>query len=505
MGDLAQPSERNAVRRFGLLAGPLLFLLTLALPTPEGMSLVGQRVLATTIWTATWWVTEAIPINAAAFLPFLLFPLLGVMDARAAAKATTSDTLYLFLCGFFLAAALERWGLHRRIALGTFKALGTSPRRLVLGIMVMVAFLSCWLTNTATTVMMLPILLAIVAESRRTLGDTPESTGFAAALLLGTALAANLGGMGTPVGTLPNAVAIEQLADRGVEISFLGWMGRAIPIIAIMIPLAWFVLVRISVRLPRDLQIGDLDIIREESRELGSWSTAERRVGLIFLSAVLLWLTRQDVNLGTGLTLPGWASGLEALGLVPEGGAAGIKDGTVAAFAGLLLFVVPAARGGPRLLDWEHASKVPWGVLFLLGGGILLAAGFKIDGPDGSSLGVWIGDRLRGFHDVPLLFQLLLVSLLVSFLTEFASNTATCTLMLPILFSGAANAGQDLIPFAFAAAFGASCSFMMPVATPPNALVFGTGRVPIGLMIRNGFILNLAGAGVIGLMTWLMR
>lgn len=494
----------DSVRSWGLALGPLAFVVLLAMPTPEDLSVVGQRVLAITAWTALWWVTEAIPINATAFLPFLLFPVLGVLGAREAAIASTSDTLYLFLCGFFLAAALERWGLHRRLALGALRILGTSPRRLLLGVMVMVAFLSMWLTNTATTVMMVPILLAVVSQAESTL-TREQARGFAAALLLGTALAANIGGMGTPVGTVPNAVAVGQLAERGIEVSFIGWMGHALPIVAVLIPVAWFVLVIWATKLPRDMAIGDSAAIEEQARALGAWTSAEKRVGFVFLLAVVLWLTRQDIDLGDGVGVPGWAGGLEWAGLIPDGAGRGIRDGTVAALAGLLLFIIPASRGGPRLLDWEHAQKVPWGVLFLLGGGFLLAKGFTLSGDDGSSLGVWTGERLRAFQDLPLLGQLLLVAIFVSMLTEFASNTATCTLILPILFGVAVAGGQPLQPFGFAAALAASCSFMMPVATPPNALVFGTGRVPIGLMIRNGIGLNVLGAIVIGTITWLLR
>jgi len=311
--------------------------------------------------------------------------------------------------------------------------------------------------------------------------------------------------MGTPVGTVPNAVAVGQLAERGIEVSFLGWMAHALPIVALLIPLAWFVLVTFSARLPKDMTIGDGAAIQQELKSLGSWTSAEKRVGFVFLLAVVLWLTRQDIALGDGAKIPGWANGLEWAGIVPDGGGKGIRDGTVAAFAGLLLFVIPAFRGGPRLLDWDHAQKVPWGVLFLLGGGFLLAKGFTLAGDDGgASLGSWVGERLRAFQDLPLLVQLLSLSVLVSLLTEFASNTATCTLILPILFGVAIAGGQPLQPFGFAAALAASCSFMMPVATPPNALVFGTGRVPISLMIRNGIVLNILGALVIGVMTWLL-
>ena len=485
----------------GLWLGPLLFLLTVLLPRPAGLSSEGQSALAVTLWTATWWLTEALPINATALLPFLLFPFTGVMTAPEAAEASMSDSLYLFLGGFFIAAALERWGLHRRLALGTLRIMGTSPRRLIAGVMAIVAFLSLWLTNTATTVMMIPILLAVVDQARRTLGDGPEANRFAAALLLGTALAANIGGMGTPVGTVPNAVMIGQLADRDVSISFLEWMGHALPVVIILVPLAWLILVGWSAKVPKTLRIGNIDAIRKEARDLGPWTPAEKRVGLVFVIAVVLWVTRQDLNIG--VTIPGWASALEALGIVPEGKAAGIRDGSVAVLAALLLFLLPSGHQGERLLDWERAARVPWGILILLGGGFVLAAGFTIKGADGDSLGVWLGSYLGNFRELPFLVQLLLVSLLVSMLTEFASNTATCILILPILFAVAAEGGMDVIPFGFAAALAASCSFMMPVATPPNALVFGTGKIPMRLMLRNGIVLNIVGALVIGGMAWL--
>jgi len=496
-----EATSAGSARKVGLFLGPCVFALTLLADTPEELSVTGQRVLAVTLWTATWWITEAIPINAAALLPFLLFPVTGVLDAPAAAKASMSDALYLFLGGFFLAAALERWGLHRRLALSALRVLGTSPRRLIGGVMVMVAFLSCWLTNTATTVMMLPILLAVVLQAERVLGKGPESRRFGAALILGTALAANIGGMGTPVGTLPNAVLIGQLQTRGVEITFLEWMGRALPVVCLLLPLAWLVLVLVVARIPRDMKIGEAREVMEQSRSLGRWSPAEIRVGMVFLLAVVLWVTRQDLRLGSGVNIPGWASGLETLGVIPVGAGKGIRDGSVSVIAALLLFLIPAGNG-ERLLDWERASRVPWGVLFLLMGGFLLAHGFTLDDRSGSSLGSWLGTQLSVFQDLPLFLRLLGIALTVSFLTEFASNTATTTLVVPVLF-GLSVTGAEMIPYGFAAALAASCSFMMPVATPPNALAFGTGRIPMKLMIRNGLLLNVSGAAVIALVVWL--
>jgi sodium-dependent dicarboxylate transporter 2/3/5 len=463
---------------------------------------VGQRVLATALWTATWWVTEAIPINAASFLPFLLYPLLGVMSANDAARAGMNDSIYLFAGGFFLAAALERWGFHRRVALGALESLGNRPQRLILGVMAIVAFLSCWLTNTATVVMMLPILVAVVEEARKRLGDTPACARFATALLLGTALAANIGGMGTPVGTVPNAVMVGQLAKQGIEVSFLDWMKHAIPIVVVLIPLCWFLLVRVSSPVPWDLAIGDQHTLRKDRAALGPWSKAEKRVAVIFALAVLLWISRQDIVLGNQTRVWGLASLLESTGWLSQGGGKGIGDGTVSVLAAILLFVVPSGMNRERLLDWERASRVPWGVLFLLAGGFILAEGFTQGGEE--SLGTYLGSFLQGLRDVPLFVQLLCIALVVSFMTEFASNTATCTLVIPLIIGLMAPTGQTYIPHAFAAALGASCSFMMPVATPPNALVYSTGLIPISRMVKNGVLLNILSAVLVATILWLL-
>lgn len=498
---IPRPRLPGSVRSLGLALGPSLFLLVLLLPRPEGLGETGHRVLATALWTAIWWVTEAVPINAASFLPFLLFPLLGVMDAETAAKAGMNDSIYLFAGGFFLAATLERWGFHRRVALAALHSLGGNPRRLILGVMGIVAFLSCWLTNTATVVMMLPILVALVAEARRNLGGTAEVARFATALLLGTALAANIGGMGTPVGTVPNAVMVGQIARQGIEVSFFKWMTQAIPVVLLLVPLSWWILVRFTSPVPAGLKIGDSDRIRSERAALGPWSPAERRVAAIFFAAVALWITRQDIVLGGGMAIPGWAGLIESAGIIPAGAHRGIRDGSVAVFAALLLFAVPSGRNGERLLDWEHASRVPWGVLFLLGGGFILAEGFTLGGEE--SLGSYLGTSLEGLRTVPLFLQLLGITLMVSFLTEFASNTATCTLVIPLVIALIAPTGASFLPHAYAAALGASCSFMMPVATPPNALVFSTGMIPIGAMVRNGIFLNVLSAFTVATVLWL--
>jgi sodium-dependent dicarboxylate transporter 2/3/5 len=490
----------GSYQTIGLFLGPVAFVLTLMLPRAEGLSEVGQGVLATTLWTAIWWMTEAIPINAASFLPFLLFPFLGVMDATDAARAGMNDSIYLFAGGFFLAAALERWGFHRRMALATLITFGNRPQRLILGVMSVVAFLSFWLTNTATVVMMLPILVAVVNEARRKLGDSPECARFASALLLGTALAANIGGMGTPVGTVPNAVMIGQLAKQGIEISFLKWMAHAVPVVIALIPLCFLLLVHVTARVPRDLTIGDQHSLRQDRLALGAWTPAEKRLAMIFGFTVILWITRQDVVLSEDLRIPGWASFLEDLGLIPQGAGKGIRDGSVSVLAALLLFSIPSGIGKDRLLDWDHASRVPWGVLFLLAGGFILAEGFTVGGD--KSLGSYLGAQLEGLREIPLFWQLLGITLVVSFLTEFASNTATCTLLIPLIIALFAPTGLEYLPHCFAVALGASCSFMMPVATPPNALVFSTGMIPIGRMVRNGLLLNVTSAVVVASILW---
>lgn len=496
----AVEAATGMLARAGLAAGPLLFLAILLAPSPDGLSRAGQRVLAVTAWTATWWVTEALPIYATALLPFLLFPFLGILSAPAAAKATMNDAVYLFFGGFFLAAALERWGLHRRLAFAVLRALGTSPRRLLLGVMVAVCLLSYWLTNTATTVMMLPILLALGQQARDRGGGDPASRRFQAALLLGAALAANIGGMGTPIGTVPNALLLGEMADRGDPLSFLRWMSVGVPITLVLLPLAWVLLVTWTARIPAGLDIGDPARIRREAQALGPMSGPERRVAWVFAAAVILWATRADLRISETFVIPGWAGVVESLAGVAGRGTGYLRDGTVAVLVALVLFATPSAPRGPRLLDWETARKVPWGVIVLLGGGFLLARGFGIGGEGGeggASLGDWISGFLRDLEGWPGGLRLFAVCLGVSFLTEVTSNTATCALLLPLVFGFAETAGIPPLPLAIAVAISTSCSFTLPVATPPNALVFGTGLVPMRMMVRNGLILNVAGAAAI--------
>jgi sodium-dependent dicarboxylate transporter 2/3/5 len=457
----------------GLIVGPLLFILIMLTFSPEGLSSEGVAILASTAWIAVWWLTEAIPIPATALLPIILFPLTGGLDMGATTSAYGSDTIFLFLGGFVIALAMERWNLHKRIALTIVSIMGTNTDRIVLGFMVATGFLSMWISNTATAMMMVPIGLAIIYQVSESLKDNPqvdtseENFPFAKALMLGIAYSASIGGMATLIGTPPNAILAGTVNEMyGVEISFASWMVFGVPFSWIFIIVAWFYLVKIAYPLKVKDMPGGTKIIDDEKKQLGQASYEEKAVFIIFILAAFSWITRtfilNEIN--------------------PN-----INDTTIAIFFGVLLFLIPSKNNkGGRLMNWEDAVKLPWGVLLLFGGGLAIAAGFTSSG-----LSEWIGNQLTGLQGIGLLFVVFLVSFLVLALTEITSNTATATMMFPIM--GAVALALDVHPFVLmvAAALSASSAFMLPVATPPNAVVFGSGALRITDMAKTGFLLNI--------------
>lgn len=409
---------------------------------------------AITALCAVWWVTEPIPIPATSLIPFAAFPLAGVLDHKTVATAYGHTLILLLLGGFVLSTAMERSGAHRRLALGMVRMVGGGGRRLVLGFMLATAVSSMWISNTATVLMLLPVALAVLE------GDDSDS--LALPLLLGIAYAASIGGMGTPVGTPPNVIFMGIYRETtGTEIGFAQWMGIALPVVAILLPVAWLWVTR-SLQTDAELEVP----------ALGPWRSPERRVLAVFLLTALAWVTR---------TAPGggWSQ------LFDMGGAG---DATVAMAAVVVLFLMPDGEG-KRMLDWETAERIPWGLLILFGGGIAIARAFESSGLSAS-----LGGALSGLAALPVVLMVGGICLAVTFLTEVTSNTATTTLLMPVLAAAGVAADIDPILFMVPAALSASCAFMLPVATAPNAIVFGTGRVPISRMAREGFILNLAGA-----------
>lgn len=452
----------------GLVLGPLLFAVTLLFFEPEGLSPAGLAVLATTLWVATWWITEAIPIPVTSLLPVVLLPLTGALDGDAVVAAYGNDIIFLFLGGFSLAIAMEKWNLHQRIALAIVAAIGTSPRRIVLGFMVATGFLSMWVSNTAATMMMIPVGLAVVYQAARSLrggefaDDLPR---FEKSIVFGIGYAATIGGLGTLIGTPPLAVLSATTGELfGESISFGGWMVFGVPIAVVLLALAWFYLTGIKLRVRFKQLPGGREIIREERRSLGRMSTEEKLVLCVFLGTAFLWVTRSFL----------WE------GLLP-----GISDGVIAIVATVVLFTLPTRAGEKRILQWEDSKKIPWGILLLFGGGLAIAAGFVDTG-----LSAWIGEQLRVLDGVDVILTIVLATALVLFLTEITSNAATATMILPVMAALAVS--LDIHPYALMVpcAMAANCAFMLPVGTPPNAIMFGTGRVKIMEMVRTGFWLN---------------
>ena len=459
-------------QRIGLLLGPLLFILILLLPTAEGMSPEAQRLAAVTLLMAVWWISEALPIAVTALLPIVLFPLLGIMPTAQTTSAYANPMVYLFLGGFLIAMAMQRWALHRRIALQTIHLVGTSPRRIILGFMLATAFLSMWISNTATAMMMLPIALAVI--SHRVNDD--EDGNFATALMLSIAYAASIGGVATLIGTPPNAILAGVLQQQhGITIGFAQWMGFALPLSMVMLLLAWFYLTRIVYRGRGQVAATGRALIREELLQLGRMGHEERWVLLVFFLVATAWVVR-------GLFDIAW---LQRVG-----------DASIAICGALLLFIIPARAGG-RLLDWQSASKLPWEILILFGGGFSLAAAFVHSG-----LTEWLVTQLELLQGMPLWLLLVSVVLMIILLTEVTSNTATSTIVLPLLGALAVAMEQAPTLLMVPAAIAASYAFMLPVATPPNAIVFGGGHVTIPQMVRAGIGMNLAAILLISLFSY---
>jgi sodium-dependent dicarboxylate transporter 2/3/5 len=457
----------------GLFLGPLLFLLILLLPLPDGMAPAGLRVAAVTVLMAVWWVTEAIPIPATALLPVVLFPLLGVLSGSEVTRAYGNHLIYLFLGGFLIAVTMERWNLHHRIALHTIRIVGYTPQRIVLGFMLATAFLSMWISNTATTMMMVTIAIAVLKEMERELEHAPGQLWFGTVLMLGICYAASIGGVATLIGTPPNVIFAGVIEKTwGVSISFTDWMGFALPLSLVMLAITWLYLTRV---LSRGAQIelpGGRDLIHRQLEMLGPMSRQEQQVAVVFSTVALLWILR---------------------GLYQPAGLAMVKDSTIAIAGALLLFLIPVnLKQREFLLDWKTAVTIPWDIIILFGGGFALAQGFGESG-----LTLWLAEQLSVLQGVDTVLVIAAVVLLVIFLTEVTSNTATASLLLPVM--GALATAIDASPFGLmvAAVIAASFAFMLPVATPPNAIVFSSRYVTIPQMVRAGIWLNLIGVVLI--------
>ena len=454
-------------KNIGLILGPLVYLLIKLFYNPNELSEEGLAILASTLWVAIWWVTEAVPIYVTALIPIILFPLSGGLELKQTTSAYGHKFVFLFVGGFILAIAIEKWRLHKRIALNIINIVGTKKSNIILGFMIATAFLSMWISNTATAVMIMPVGLAIISQ----LKDNPntlenENTIFGKTLMLAIAYSASIGGMATLIGTPPNLVLAGVIkTSYDIEINFLQWMSFGLPISLLLLFICWKYLTSIAYKFKDENFKSGLEEINDQIKNLGKFSYEEKSVLIVFIATALAWITQSFI----------------IKKFIPE-----IDDTIIAIIAAVVLFILPDKSGDNKLLSWSDAVKLPWGILLLFGGGMALAKGF-----DSSGLAVWIGNQMNFFSDIPLIILLLVLIAMVNFLTEITSNLATTAMLLPVLVALANTIDINAYYLLVGATVAASCAFMLPVATPPNAVVFGSKILNIDDMIKKGFWMNI--------------
>ncbi|WP_420317617.1 SLC13 family permease [Ekhidna sp.] len=466
-------------KRIGLLTGPILFCIVFLGQPFDGLNPEANAVLASTLWIASWWLSEALPISATALLPIVLLPLTGGAPIAQTTAAYGDKMLYLFVGGFIIAIAMQRWNLHRRIAIEIISAIGTNARLIVLGFMLATGLLSMWISNTATTLMMVTIGTALITEMKELTGKSGKM--FFKSLLLGIAFSASIGGVATLVGTPTNPIFVS-IANKlyNQEFSFATWMAFALPFSLVMLFICWIVLTRLVFPLHKvNITIGR-EMILKEKKALGKMSHEEKVIGIVFVTTAILWITRSFV----------------LNGIIP-----GINDTVIAIAAALTMFIIPSKeKNGKPLLTWEEAERLPWGVIILFGGGLSIAAAFQ-----SSQLAEWLGLQLTGVAELPLFVIILIIALSVNFLTEVTSNVATASIMLPVLASLAEAIGIHPFLLMIPATMAASCAFMLPIATGPNAIVFSSGELKMMDMVRSGVWLNIVSSILISaLVYWVL-
>lgn len=465
--------SRARYQDVGLILGPLLFVIMMLFGANQSlMEPAAWRVAAVGLWMASWWATEAVPVPATAFLPIVVFPFVDVMPLGEVTASYANPIIYLFLGAFILALAVERWHLHKRIALVILSYTGTDGRYLIGGFMLVAAFLSMWMTNTSTTMMLMPIALSVakvIADNSPDLA--PEQTkDFQSAMLLGLAFAATIGGLSTLVGTPPNALLAAFLSSNyDIQITFASWMLVGVPIMLVMLPLAWFSLTRWSFKVDIPANQAVIEHLDKLRKELGEMSKAEIRVAIIFILVVIFWIARRPIQQSFGIDF--------------------LSDTGIVMTAALILFLMPSGdKQQSQLMTWHDANRLPWGVLILFGGGLSLAAAVSSSG-----LATWLGSSLTPLGGFGIFVLVVAATGLVIFLTELTSNVATAATFLPVMAAVALELGVSPLLLCIPITLAASCAFMLPVATPPNAIVFASGVLTIPQMVKAGAILNIIG------------
>ena len=467
----------NKTKFIGLIIGIIFLIATCLLPSPESLNNKAWLTLGVAILMATWWLTEAIPLPATGLLPLVLFPLLGISSIKATAQAFSHPIIFLFMGGFIIGLAMQHTGLHKRIAYYIISKFKSSPKSLVFGFMCATAFLSMWISNSATAIMMLPIALSIITVFKEDKNDIKDNN-FDKALVLSIAFSATIGGIATIIGTPPNTVMAAMLSEiYNYEINFVDWLKIGLPTSIILLPITWIILTFLCFPLNSKASIKD-KVIKDKIKELGKISQDEIMVGIVFIITASLWISRKWLS--TALD-----------GVIPAGA---LNDSTIAIMAAIFLFIIPSNRPKrKRLIDWQVAQNIPWGALILIGGGLSLATVINSSG-----LATWIGSLSSNLSNISIVFIVLICIASIIVLTELTSNTATASTFIPIMGATALGLGQDPLLLIIPATLAASCAFMMPVATPPNTIAYASGHLKISDMIKAGIWLNIISIIIIG-------
>jgi len=483
--------EGEIIRKIIFLAAPVLFLyIVFFVDLAPGKPAI-TYTFAVAVLMALWWITEVLPLAVTSILPVVLFPLLGIMDGKTVSTTYFNYIIFLFLGGFLVALAMEKWNLHKRIALKILLSIGVSPGRILLGFMLGTAFLSMWISNTATTMLMIPILISVIMKLEE-INSKESVKHFSIGLLLSIAYSASIGGVATLIGTPPNLLFVRIYKinfPNAPDITFANWFFYAFPMAVLLLTVTWAYLYFVFVKSGKNFKPLDRSVILNEYKALGKWTYEQKILGVLFVILGLLWFFRADIVLGS-FTIYGWSNIFKH--------PAYFNDGTIAIAIATLLFLIPSKqKKGTYLMDWKAAENIPWEILLLFGGGFALASGFKTSG-----LSLWIGNELVWLKDINPFVIIMIIAAVVTFLTEITSNTATASTFLPVLAGMALSAHVNPLLFMLPATISASLAFMLPVATAPNAIIFGTKRLRIIDMSKTGLFLNFIGIVIVTVMTY---